>query len=374
MVEPALPDDVLGIVEHAIPDLTKDKLELVPLAGDGSRRRFFRLTQGPRPLVLMYNPIARTGAPTENDCHLYIHSVLHTKQVRVPEIFFADPATGLVLMEDLGDRHLFDLLSDDVSQLEEFYWKALEQLVRVQAPNVPPFDAKRCPHPAYDADFILAEEAGYFYRELVEGVASMSAPVEALAKDCLRLAERALSGNPVLIHRDFQSRNLMVVDGQAGGELVVIDFQGARLGPAQYDLAALLYDPYASLPRALRLRLLGYYIYVAGRAKLPGIPAVSADADGTRRPPPGSEARKAAESVVLSPSCRPWYDVLLANAANRLMQALGAFAKLGVREGRPGFKEHIPAGLDLLEETLEEIGDCPALYRLVADLCLRNWD
>lgn len=373
-MESTLPDDVLAIVEHAIPGLTKDNLEIVPLAGDGSSRRFFRLLQGPRPLVLMYNPLRSAGAPTENDCHLYVHSVLLTKQVRVPKIHFADPGAGLVLMEDLGDRHLFDLLSEDDPPREKFYWKAIEQLVRIQAPDVPPFDVARCPHPAYDADFILAEEAGYFYRELVEGLASMSAPVEDIAKDCLRLAERALSGDPVLIHRDFQSRNLMVVDGRAGRELAIIDFQGARLGPAQYDLAALLYDPYANLPRALRLRLLGYYVHVAGRARLSGIPAVSADADGTRRAPPGSEARKAAESVVLSPSCRRWYDVLLANAANRLMQALGAFAKLGVKEGRPGFKEHIPAGLDLLEEVLEEIGDCPALNRLVANLCLRTWD
>jgi aminoglycoside/choline kinase family phosphotransferase len=143
------------------------------------------------------------------------------------------------------------------------------------------------------------------------------------------------------MHRDYQSRNLMV----AGLTLAVIDFQGARLGPAEYDLAALLFDPYVAMPETIRAELARLYLAEASGARIPRIP----------------------ESPT-SPAYLEWQHRFFANAANRLMQALGAFAKLGGLERRPGFLEHIPQGLHNLETVLSTLGDCPKLLALVKDL------
>ena len=108
-----------------------------------------------------------------------------------------------------------------------------------------------------------------------------------------------------------------------GGSLWIIDFQGARLGPPQYDVASLLYDPYASLAPPLRRKLLALYLETAR----------------------GGEGD--AETFM-----RHFFPV----AAHRLLQALGAYGKLGGRLGRKMFLDFIPPGLDLLEEVLEELG------------------
>ena len=135
----------------------------------------------------------------------------------------------------------------------------------------------------------------------------------------------------------------------AGSRLVVIDFQGARLGPPQYDLASLLWDPYAKLSDELRERLVAWYLEESARGSIPGVPGAAAV------------------------SRDPWHQQLLANAANRLMQALGAYAKLGGRLGRPGFWEHIPWALSALAEVLDECGDSPALIDLLGELQVSDW-
>ena len=119
------------------------------------------------------------------------------------------------------------------------------------------------------------------------------------------------------MHRDYQSRNLM----RTPRGLVVIDFQGARLGPPEYDLATLVLDPYADLPEVLRLDLVERFL---------------------DRAPRTAGERTAAR-------CR-----FRACGINRMLQTLGAFAYLGGRLGRPGFLDHAPAALLRLRELSED--------------------
>ncbi len=350
------------------------------IAGDGSTRRFFRVEHAGARAVVLFNPLPPgRPRPDENDAYLYVREQLHLRRVRVPALYAADLDAGLLLLEDLGDRRLFDVRRS--RSAAGLYRQALGHLARMQMPRDLTWDPRRTHNLAYTAAFVLEHEAGYFHRELRIGCTGSNRPWEALAPELQHLAEEATRTPPapVLMHRDFQSRNLMVLGGVqpvdhaqskpagdpdtagdreppadreppgvpeiapspalAAPEVAVIDFQGARLGPAEYDLAALLYDPYVALSAADRENLVDHYRAVASGMGVPGIPGPDA--------PAGEVAA--------------WRRRLLASAANRLMQALGAFARLGVRQGRPGFREFIAPGLAQLIDVLEERSDCPEL-------------
>jgi aminoglycoside/choline kinase family phosphotransferase len=122
------------------------------------------------------------------------------------------------------------------------------------------------------------------------------------------------------MHRDFQSRNIMVHNGT----FYVIDFQGARLGPILYDLAALLIDPYVNLPTALREELLDY-----ASAPLAALTGASV-----------AEVRRTYRLCALS----------------RNLQMLGAFGFLTQRKNKPAFARYIPAALRSLRENLDRLG------------------
>ena len=213
------------------------------------------------------------------------------------------------------------------------YREALGVLVRLQVDGVEGFDPRRTHNPPrYDAELMRTGESGYFVRELVVNHLGLTPP-PGLDAELDRLAARgAEAGSAWLLHRDYQSQNLKI---HLGG-VCVIDFQGARLGPPQYDVAALLLDPYADLPPALRQGLLEHYL-----------------ARFAERTGEGPERFFAHFPII---------------AAHRLMQALGAYAFLGLRRGKPAFIAHVPVALCLLEEALAPLaGEAPLLAALVAE-------
>jgi aminoglycoside/choline kinase family phosphotransferase len=108
--------------------------------------------------------------------------------------------------------------------------------------------------PVYDPPFIIRRELEYFRWSFLEGALELEIDSAYLESDFLLLATRAgqVGGQAFFMHRDFQSRNLMVKDDL----IYLIDFQGARLGPPQYDLASLLLDPYVQLPESIQNELL----------------------------------------------------------------------------------------------------------------------
>ena len=130
---------------------------------------------------------------------------------------------------------------------------------------------------------------------------------------------RELAGRPRrFIHRDFQSQNILI----RGGEAVFIDFQGMRPGVAQYDLAYLLLDPYVTLTAAERVQLLGFYYGIAG-----------------------------GEGISREEFDRVFWQC----AAQRLMQALGAYGNLSLNLGKPHFRAHVAPALANLRETLTRL-------------------
>jgi len=225
------------------------------LAGDGSERQWYRLSSGGFTLILSDHGI-QTNALAEADSFIAIGRHLLEKGIPVPEIYLHDRFSGMVFLEDLGDTLLYDRLQEapDESQILRIYQAAIEAMVRMSVIGARDFDPALCYQgPEYDQTLILEKECRYFVAAFLQDCLKLSADMQNLAPEFSELAELAVeNGIYGFMHRDLQSRNIMIHKNA----LFLIDFQAGRMGPIQYDLAALLADPYAGLPEHLQEKLL----------------------------------------------------------------------------------------------------------------------
>jgi len=140
----------------------------------------------------------------------------------------------------------------------EIYKEIIQMLLFMQISGSVRFDRKWCwDTQRYDKKLMLERESSYFMQSFCRDLLGIKSFPNGLTDEFKLLAGRA-SRQPAVyfLHRDFQSRNLMVSDGK----IRIIDFQGGRLGPLGYDLASLLIDPYAQLPEQLQHELLEHYL------------------------------------------------------------------------------------------------------------------
>jgi hypothetical protein len=306
------------------------------LAGDGSDRRFFRLA-GATGVVLLYHPYPPGDPVSENDSYFIIGRHLKAAGVPVPEIYDYCREEGWMLLEDVGDLSLEAALHGPGRDegIRARYPRALEILARMQVRGREGFDPAWCfDTPEVSRAFLMERECAYFVRAFLNGYLGLQISLEDLAPDLARLVALALpGGESYFLHRDFQSRNLFIHQGR----LRVLDFQGARLGPRGYDLAALLIDPYAELSPGRQEELLAAYLKLLG-----------------------------ALAPVDEGAFRGQYPYL---ALCRNLQVLGAFGFLTRVKGKAHFARHIPGALGGLKRRLKErSGEFPRLERLVADL------
>jgi aminoglycoside/choline kinase family phosphotransferase len=234
------------------------------LAGHASMRSYWRVGAPPASWVVMVLPedgrpeeITKGGPPPVNpfvDVQRYLEGI----GVRVPAIRAFHEADGLMVLEDLGDEMLETrLLAGDAP--EPLYAAAIDQLARLRARAEASPGRSVAFTRAFDHDLYLWE-LHHFREWLLEAWkgATLSAGERAAVDRHFEAIARALDAEPKgFTHRDYQSRNLMVLPG---GEQAVIDFQDALLGPRQYDLVALLRDSYVELPPALVDRMLRRYL------------------------------------------------------------------------------------------------------------------
>jgi N-acetylmuramate 1-kinase len=240
------------------------------LPGDASTRRYYRVaSRGQTFIVQRMEPFTEKG---EDIPFVVVQKHLAASGVEVPAILDIDPERGFVLLEDLGDvtllQKLRDVSSADVER--HMYERVIDGLIHLQihaSPARRPADID-----AYKLRFDYAKlmwemdfAIEHFYqlhlkREIPE--ADLKAMRDGLGEICRFLAEQPT----VLTHRDFHSRNIMITEAprtegaQPAERLVMIDFQDARMGPAQYDLASLLRDSYYQLEEAQIQRLVDYYV------------------------------------------------------------------------------------------------------------------
>lgn len=242
--------------------------------------------------------------------------------VPVPEILDFDEASGVVHAAFLPGHHLEEEVKGlkergDEAGIERLYGRVLRELAWMQVRGGLGFDPAWCwDTPVYDAHFAFEREACYFLSSFAKGYAGLSDldEVRSELKGLSSLVDAVTCGH-FFLHRDFQSRNVLV-DGEKIG---IVDFQGGRIGPLHYDVASLLFDPYAALPSKMHGSLIEAYLDELARLGVPADPG---------------RFRKDLEVL----------------GVFRLLQALGAYAHLALVKGKERFRTYIPAALASLYE------------------------
>jgi aminoglycoside/choline kinase family phosphotransferase len=230
------------------------------LIGDGSDRAWYRVTVKNHNLIMVDHGIRRSDSIQEVDAFIFIGLHLREKDVPVPLVYEKDAFSGLVFLEDLGDTHLQTLIRNvnDSQEIISHYKALIKILVHMSQSAILDFDpAWTYQTLEYDKKLILERECRYFIDAYVNGYLNRKQRFENFEDEFEKIAGRALEGAVEgFMHRDFQSRNIMVKDRR----YYIIDFQGGRIGPLQYDLASLLIDPYVALSNDLQDQLADYAI------------------------------------------------------------------------------------------------------------------
>ena len=301
------------------------------MRGDGSARRFFRISplgeqiagtgESESSLIAILPAGQNAKQMAEAQASFHIANHLCRVGVPVPKPFGFDPDSGLVVFEDLGETLLHNFVQlhgTDVAM--PLFRQAVEQLTLLQVKGRKGFDVEWCCDTiAYDRQLMLERESGYFLERFWHDYLGCTEAPAGLREDFSRLADLA-SGQPAdfLLHRDYQSRNLMLHQGR----IRIIDFQGARLGPLGYDLASLLNDPYVQLSSEQRQALWDHYL-----------DAVSCH-------------------ISLDPErfTEEYYYMAL----QRNLQILGAFGYLTKVCGKEFFRDYLPPALSGLVQLLSD--------------------
>ncbi|MBI4765795.1 MAG: phosphotransferase [Deltaproteobacteria bacterium] len=306
------------LLQH-LPSLTgyTGRLRIKALKGDGSDRKVFRLFAGERTFICVSHPNGRQGIPSENDSFAYIAGHLRSKGLPAPLIQACDPGRGLFLMEDFGDFSLESVIKriKEPRLIKRVYQTILKLLIKIQIEGARDFDARYCyDTPVFDSRFTWERESRYFIDAFLKGYLGWKTVPSSVEKELKSLAWAVdQEKHRLFLYRDFQSRNIMIWSGGIG----LIDFQGGRMGPPQYDLASVLIDPYVSIPLNIQDELIDFYLQELSN-RLP----------------------------VRAKTFRENYEII---AFQRNLQILGAYAFLSRVKGKSYFEEYIPASLTTLK-------------------------
>ncbi|HEY8199880.1 MAG TPA: phosphotransferase [Actinomycetota bacterium] len=310
------------------------------LAGHASLRTYWRVGEpGAGSVVVMVLPQAAQpeeigkGGTSGPAPFVDVQAYLQRIGVRVPEVYGWSQEEGWVVLEDLGDEMMVDRL-DAGSPAEPLYAAATTQLARMRVA------AERGPDPAcvafsraFDGD-LYRWELGHFVEWGLEarGVELTGAERGVVGRQFEAIVGRLTSEPRGFTHRDFQSRNLMVL---RDGSLAVIDFQDALLGPREYDLVSLLRDSYVQLDQGFIDRMIRRYI--AEVAALGG-PAPAFD------------------------RCREVFDLL---TVQRKLKDAGRFIYIDRVKGNPSFLPFVPRALARVREAFERQPDLADLREVL---------
>ena len=292
------------------PHYHESKVEILPLEKGGSDRRYYRVRfSADHSLILVkYDP-----EKTENERFVAVANFLNAIGVNAPLIYHHDREQALIWMQDLGEEDLWHHRYESWAVRRRLYEAALEEIALLHNAE-PAVGGGLHLQPGFDESLYLWEQ-NYCLENCLRLYFQVSAAeIKGLRENPAfkNLAKRLASYRRVLIHRDFQSQNIIVWDEQA----YLIDFQGLRPGLPHYDLASLLFDPYATLAHQERAHLLRYYFERNG------------------------------QGWKFSEFQRVYHDC----GIQRLMQALGAYGVIGVLREKKEFLRHIQPAIKTLIE------------------------
>ena len=308
------------------PRFNIDEIKIAPIEKGGSDRKFYRVRcSSEQSLILVKYNLERE----ENRHYVEIAQFLETHGIHAPRIYYHDTDEGLIWLEDLGERDLFSYRDEPWLVRRAFYDSALDEVRKLHdLPESICIEMRQHLPAEFNAALYRWEQSYFFenclgrYFQIEPARLERLAALPALSEIAQRLAQLPR----VLVHRDFQSQNILVRNGQA----YLIDFQGMRPGLPQYDLASLFYDPYVDLSEAERDELLEHYC-------------------GEK---PGAD----------------FLETLRLCAMQRLMQALGAYGFLGLVKDYKHFLQYIPKAVRSLHEVAGKIDGLDLFKNLLAEL------
>lgn len=303
-----------------------------PASDDASFRRYFRVDvshAGAPSLVAMDAP------PPMEDCRPFVHAarIFAAAGVSVPAVRAADLERGFLLLDDFGSTTYLSRLGTDDANADTMYRDAIHALLALQAASRPGV------FPDYDRA-LLGRELELFpdwYLARHRAVTPDAAMRACLESAFERLLANNLAQGRVYVHRDYHSRNLMVLDGDANPG--ILDFQDAVHGPVTYDLVSLLRDAYVAWPEERQLDWAARYWEGARRRALP-VPAAFDD----------------------------FYRDFEWMGLQRHLKVLGIFARLNYRDGKDRYLADMPLVLDYVLRTARRYGEFDALTRLIEDV------
>ncbi len=308
------------------------KYEIAPASADASFRRYFRASFDGKSLIVMDAP------PDKEDCGPFIQigRAMREMGLNVPEILADDLKQGFLLLSDLGKTSYLEQLNQDT--VGRLYGDAIGALATLQV----------CGHnyseifPPYDRELLMAEmelfREWFLSRHL--GISLTPEQHKVLDQVFDVLVKSALEQPQVCVHRDYHSRNLMVCEQHNPG---IIDFQDAVMGPFTYDLVSLLRDCYIEWPREqVEAWALGFQELVLHS----GIIKEENDEQFLK-----------------------WFDLM---GIQRHLKAIGIFARLNIRDNKPGYLADIPRTLGYVLDVSSRYPELSELHNLLNTLGVKD--
>lgn len=299
-----MPEDLraLSMLDWLENDLLLDIRSCESASSDASFRRYFRIKAPQGQFIVMDAP-----PPQENtEPFIRIAGLLARSEVNVPTIFQQNPGDGFLLLEDFGSQCFLDQLNEHTAA--DLYQSAFDSLFKLQT-KTPQIGSDL---PAYDEP-LLKRELAIFDDWFLERSLDIAMPEQLRNAVHEILIASALEQPTTCVHRDFHSRNLMVLEADSPG---VIDFQDAVIGPITYDLVSLLRDCYIAWPEQQVDQWMTRYYHRLLQAGL-------IDCD--------------------PPRFKRWFDLM---GMQRHLKAIGIFSRLHIRDNKPGYLKDIPRTLN----------------------------
>lgn len=319
--------------------LSIDGYSLIPLAGDASTRRYYRLVKGTESWVLME---WETFASPEKFPFISIQKHLIAAGVPAPGIIGFDQQKGLFLLEDLGDltleRRFWEFQKQD--NVLPFYQVTLDLLIQLHRLSLDPQQKDHCT--AYGVQFDSEKfmwELNYTYKNLFTQLCPnqlTTTEQNELQSEFALLAKTLAEAPQVLCHRDFHSRNIMI----KGDRIYFIDFQDARLGPPQYDLVSLVHDSYVQLSDKNIQSLIDYYL------------------------------QHFPEGLALFKTKAAFMHYFHLQMLQRCFKACGTFAAIFNQRGDSRYLKYLPHTLAKVKVALEHVPDFKVMKKMVHQLQL----
>jgi len=314
-------------------------LDVIKLHGDASYRTYYRvILDDKRTFVLMQMPAGKASVSEEitnfNGTHqelpfINVARFLENCGIRVPAIHHYSEGHHLMILRDLGDSLMARIVEKADNNLRrEWYRRAIELLAALQRKTA---DADRSDCVALQRSFdqtLLNWEFDHFLEYGVEarlGIKMSKEDHEIFFRQTRGISEKIASLPYGFTHRDFQSRNILIVND----ELYLIDFQDALLGPAAYDLAALLRDSYVELSEPILNELISFYCEKTGRK---------------------------------TSSFMREFDLV---TCQRKLKDAGRFVFIDRVKKNPNFLKYIPASLGYVKQALERLPEYQSLYEML---------